>query len=110
MDKSGSNSKQSPSGNRVLKQIQMPQWTKKRIDLVGDACTCLSPLAGQGASMAMLEAFVLSNELKRSGNVEEGLRCYETILKPDIASRQIQAKHTAKRFGLSSVLEMAWYR
>ena len=46
-----------------LKQIEMENWTKNRVCLVGDACACLSPFAGQGASMAMLEAFVLSNIL-----------------------------------------------
>ncbi len=94
----------------VLKQIQMQKWAKGRICLTGDACACLSPLAGQGASMAMLEAFVLSNELKKSSNVKECLERYETILKPDIVSRQAQARHIAKRFVSSTTKEMAWYR
>ena len=94
----------------VIKQIQMQKWTKGRVCLIGDACACLSPLAGQGASMAMLEAFVLSNELKKSSNVQECLERYESILKPDIASRQAQARHIAKRFVSSSAQEMAWYR
>ena len=64
----------------VIKQIQMQKWAKGRVCLVGDACACLSPLAGQGASMAMLEAFVLSNELKKSSNVQECLERYESIL------------------------------
>lgn len=76
----------------IMKQIQMPKWTKKRVALIGDACACLSPLAGQGASMAMLEAFVLANQLKKSSNVQESLELYETILKPEIASRQAQAR------------------
>jgi 2-polyprenyl-6-methoxyphenol hydroxylase-like FAD-dependent oxidoreductase len=50
----------------ILKQIEMEKWTKNRVCLIGDACACLSPFAGQGASMAMLEAFVLSNELKNN--------------------------------------------
>ena len=69
----------------VMTQIQMQKWVKGRVCLVGDACACLSLLAGQGASMAMLEAFVLSNELKKSSNVQECLERYESILKPDIA-------------------------
>jgi 2-polyprenyl-6-methoxyphenol hydroxylase-like FAD-dependent oxidoreductase len=60
--------------------------------------------------MAMLEAFLLSNELKKSTNVQEGLQRYETILKPDIASRQVQTRRIAKRFVSSSAQEMAWFR
>jgi 2-polyprenyl-6-methoxyphenol hydroxylase-like FAD-dependent oxidoreductase len=94
----------------ILKQIEMENWTKKRVCLVGDACACLSPFAGQGASMAMLEAFVLSNMLKNSSTVEKGLERYESILKSDLASRQVQARRLANRFVSSSVQEMTWYR
>jgi len=94
----------------VMKQIQMQKWTKSRVCLVGDACACLSPLAGQGASRAMLEAFLLSNELKKNTTVEQSLERYESILKPDIEIRQIQARRLASRFVASSGREMAWYR
>jgi 2-polyprenyl-6-methoxyphenol hydroxylase-like FAD-dependent oxidoreductase len=94
----------------VLKQIEMENWTRNRVCLVGDACACLSPFAGQGASMAILEAFVLSNMLENSSTVEEGLLRYESILKSDIARRQAQARSLANRFVSSSVQEMAWYR
>ncbi len=94
----------------VLKQIQMQTWTKNHVCLVGDACACLSPLAGQGASMAMLEAFVLANELKKSASVKEGLLRYESILKSDIESRQIQAIHLTHRFVSTSTQETAWNR
>ena len=94
----------------IMKQIQMPKWTKKRVALIGDACACLSPLAGQGASMAMLEAFVLANQLKKNSNIQESLELYESILKPEIANRQAQARRIANRFVSSSVREIAWYR
>ena len=94
----------------VLKQIEMKKWTKNRICLIGDACACLSPLAGQGASMAMLETFVLSNMLKNSGTIEEGLERFDSVLKSDIASRQAQARRLASRFVSPSVQEMAWTR
>ena len=34
-------------------QIVMPQWYKGRVALIGDACGCLTLLAGQGSHMAM---------------------------------------------------------
>ena len=94
----------------LLKQIQMQKWTKNRVCLTGDACACLSPLAGQGASMAMLEACFLSKELNKSTSVEEGFQHYELNLKQDIVSRQVQARRLASRFVSSSVQEMAWFR
>jgi 2-polyprenyl-6-methoxyphenol hydroxylase-like FAD-dependent oxidoreductase len=94
----------------VLKQIEMQPWRKGHVALVGDACGCLSPLAGQGATMAVLEAFVLSNELKRNGNLEEALERYESILKLDVEKRQAQARSLAGKFVPSSIVEMAWNR
>jgi 2-polyprenyl-6-methoxyphenol hydroxylase-like FAD-dependent oxidoreductase len=94
----------------VLKQIEMEKWTKSRVCLAGDACACLSPLAGQGASMAMLEAFVLANELKKSASVEECLLRYECLLKPDIESRQVQARRLTHRFVSTSDQETVWNR
>jgi 2-polyprenyl-6-methoxyphenol hydroxylase-like FAD-dependent oxidoreductase len=94
----------------VLKQIQMQKWTIGRVGLVGDSCGCLSPLAGQGASMAMLEAFVLSNELGKNSDVDDGLKRYESLLKSDVERRQARTRSIAGRFVSTSVLEMAWNR
>ena len=42
-------------------QIQMEQWYNGRVALVGDACQCLTLLAGQGASMGMAGAYLLDS-------------------------------------------------
>ena len=39
-----------------LTQIVMPEWHKGRVALLGDACGCLTLLAGQGSHMAMAGA------------------------------------------------------
>ena len=38
----------------------MPQWHKGRVALIGDACGCLTLLAGQGSHMAMAGGYVLA--------------------------------------------------
>lgn len=48
-------------------QIRMPSWSRGRIGLIGDAAACPSLLAGQGAALAMVEAYVLAVELRRAG-------------------------------------------
>jgi 2-polyprenyl-6-methoxyphenol hydroxylase-like FAD-dependent oxidoreductase len=37
-------------------QIETPRWSTRRVVLIGDACYCVSLLAGQGASLAMAGA------------------------------------------------------
>jgi hypothetical protein len=39
-------------------QVMAPRWFAGRVVLLGDACGCVSLLAGQGASLAMAAAYV----------------------------------------------------
>ncbi len=55
--------------NHVLKDeftyVSMPDWYKGRVVLMGDAKHAHSPLLGMGASMALEDAYVLAEELKK---------------------------------------------
>lgn len=48
-------------------QIRMDKWADGRVALLGDAAACASLLAGEGTSLAMLEAYILAGELHKSG-------------------------------------------
>ena len=50
-----------------VSQIRLDRWTKGRTALVGDAAACVSLLAGEGAGLAMAEAYVLAGELRNCG-------------------------------------------
>ena len=80
-------------------QIQMEQWYNGRVALVGDACQCLTLLAGQGASMGMAGAYLLANELnKAAGNYRTAFPTYQQTLKPEIERRQKDARGLAGSF------------
>jgi 2-polyprenyl-6-methoxyphenol hydroxylase-like FAD-dependent oxidoreductase len=73
-------------------------WSIGRVVLVGDACQCVSPLAGQGASMALTAAYTLAEELDAHGNVRQALARYEERLKPAIERQQAAGRRIAKWF------------
>jgi 2-polyprenyl-6-methoxyphenol hydroxylase-like FAD-dependent oxidoreductase len=50
-----------------INQIRMPQWSKGRVALVGDAGFCVSPVAGMGGSMAIIGAGRLAEALEAHG-------------------------------------------
>ncbi len=80
-----------------VSQIHLQRWTEGRLALVGDAAFCPSLLAGEGAGLAMMAAYVLAGELYRaSGNHREGFAAYESILSPFIAGKQKSAAGFAK--------------
>jgi 2-polyprenyl-6-methoxyphenol hydroxylase-like FAD-dependent oxidoreductase len=82
----------------AVEQVQMPAWSIGRVVLVGDACQCVSPLAGQGASMALTAAFVLAEELAAQGDVRQAMARYEKRLKPAIERQQEAGRRMAKWF------------
>jgi 2-polyprenyl-6-methoxyphenol hydroxylase-like FAD-dependent oxidoreductase len=80
-------------------QIVMPSWSRGRIALLGDACACLTLLAGQGSHMAMAEAYVIAQELERyNGDHIVAFAAYEKMLKPSTIKKQRDAVRIAKVF------------
>ena len=74
-----------------VSQVRLTRWSFGRIALVGDACQAVSLVAGQGASLAMNAAHVLSEELLNAhSSIEEALARYETRLRPLIERKQRQ--------------------
>lgn len=70
-------------------QIEASRWSEGRTVLVGDAAWCVSPLAGQGASLAMYGAYALAQELARHpDDVGHALRRYEARVRPVVAKGQ----------------------
>jgi 2-polyprenyl-6-methoxyphenol hydroxylase-like FAD-dependent oxidoreductase len=82
-----------------VSQIRMPQWSKGRVMLLGDAASCVSLLAGEGTGLAMTEAYVLAGELHRAhGDHQAAFRQHEQHLRPYISGKQESAERFAASF------------
>ncbi len=80
-------------------QIEMPSWSLGRVVLVGDACQCVSPLAGQGASMAVAGAYVMVEELGAAPkDSAAALARYERRLRPTVEKVQKAGRRFARWF------------
>jgi 2-polyprenyl-6-methoxyphenol hydroxylase-like FAD-dependent oxidoreductase len=72
-----------------LAQIRAPRWSKGRVVLAGDAAHCASPFSGQGTSLALVGALVLSHELARHPDrLADALAAYETRMRPFVEMNQ----------------------
>src|SRR5579864_5044423 len=61
----------------------LPQWTRGRVTLLGDAAHPTMPTLAQGANMAIEDGFVLARLLSRHGeDVETALQAYPAERKP----------------------------
>ncbi|MGH8327733.1 MAG: hypothetical protein ACRET2_13335 [Steroidobacteraceae bacterium] len=93
-----------------VSQVVMPNWTRGRLALLGDACACPSLLAGEGSSMAMAEAYTLAGELLVSGgDHERAFRDYGQRLRPHVERKQKGARGFAASFVPKSAFGL-WLR
>jgi 2-polyprenyl-6-methoxyphenol hydroxylase-like FAD-dependent oxidoreductase len=81
-----------------VSQIRMPAWSRGRVALVGDAAWAPSFLAGEGSGLAMIGAYVLAGELRRSSGDPSAFTAYERRLRPLMASKQRMAARFASAF------------
>lgn len=81
-----------------VSQIEMPNWSRGRVALLGDACQAVSLLAGQGASLAVAAARLLGSELGRTPTVPQALARYQSRLASVVAEKQAAGRRTAQWF------------
>ncbi len=88
-----------------VSQIAMPNWSRGRVALVGDAAFCISLTGGQGSALAMTSAYVLAGELaKAGGDHARAFQSYELKLRPFMVSKQ----RAAARFAAAFVPRTGW--
>jgi salicylate hydroxylase len=74
----------------------LPGWGRWRITLLGDAAHPMLPFLGQGAAMAVEDAYVLARELARSpADTAAALQAYEAERIPRTTKVQLAARNQA---------------
>lgn len=93
-----------------VRQIHMPTWSKGRVALIGDAAAAVSLLAGEGAGLGMLEAYILAGELAASGGAHRpAFANYEALLRTFIERKQRGAHKFARVFAPRTAFGI-WFR
>ncbi|MFI5960208.1 FAD-dependent monooxygenase [Cryptosporangium sp. NPDC051539] len=79
-------------------QVVMDHWTRNRVALVGDAGYAVSLTTGQGASMALVGAYVLAGELAGSAaDPAAGITRYEDEIRDYVLDNQAAARRLNDR-------------
>jgi 2-polyprenyl-6-methoxyphenol hydroxylase-like FAD-dependent oxidoreductase len=63
--------------NDIVDREPLPNWTDRRVTLLGDAAHPMTPNLGQGACQAIEDAVVLADCVAASDDVHEALRTYQ---------------------------------
>ncbi|KAA1180275.1 FAD-dependent monooxygenase [Rhizobium tropici] len=86
----------------IFDMPQLPIWSKGRMALLGDAAHAIGPHAGQGASMAIEDALVLSACLADTLDYGAAFARYEDLRRPRIARVVKLTRQNASRKRKSS--------
>ena len=81
-----------------LTMVDLPQWSKGRVLLVGDAAHCLTLVSGQGAGMALASVEMLAQALMENGDTATALARHEARLRPIIGRLQARSRKMATIF------------
>lgn len=94
-----------------LHDCRTRQWSKGRVVLLGDAAAGFLPTAGVGASMAMLSAAALADELSRTdaAHLDYALRLYVRRNKQRVEAAQDNSRKLARMMLIESA-PLAWGR
>ncbi|NEV10614.1 monooxygenase [Rhizobium sp. SEMIA 4088] len=90
----------------IFDMPQLPVWSTGRIVLLGDAAHAIGPHAGQGASMAIEDAVVLSSCLVATLDYGAAFARYEALRRPRIARVVKLTRQNASRKRKNSRLSL----
>lgn len=94
-----------------LRDVRCDEWVVGRAVLLGDAADAFLPTAGVGASMAMLSAAALADELSRTdaAYLPAALHLYQRRQQPKVVAAQQNSRTLAHLMMIKSPV-MAWGR
>lgn len=81
-----------------LTMVDLPQWSKGRVMVLGDAAHCLTLVSGQGAGMALASAEMLGEALQTAPDLPAALALHEQRLRPIIVRLQARSRKMAAVF------------
>lgn len=73
----------------------LPRWHQGRIGLIGDAAHAIGPHVGQGASLALEDAFELARCMRDHADLAMAFNVFEHLRRPRVDSVVRQSRRTA---------------
>ncbi|WP_221089751.1 FAD-dependent monooxygenase [Deinococcus aquaedulcis] len=75
-----------------IHEIRLRRWSQGSVTLLGDAAHAMTPNLGQGAAMALEDAWVLSQQMLTANDVPAALARYEALRRPRVEAVQRQSR------------------
>ncbi len=86
------------------RDVIMPRYHQQCAVVIGDAAHAMSPQLGQGANLALVDAFYLSKHIANNTNIAESLKNYSKQHRPQIRYYQLSSRMVTPLFQSHSKL------
>jgi FAD-dependent urate hydroxylase len=80
----------------AVESLELPEWRKGRVLLIGDAAHASSPMMGQGGCMAVEDAWILAELLETSPTIDAALDAFSPRRRPRVDWVQAQSDELAR--------------
>jgi FAD-dependent urate hydroxylase len=90
--------------------MALDKWHDGRVVLIGDAAHASSPMMGQGGCMAMEDAYVLAESLRRNATLGEALEAFVARRRPRVNWVHRESDAVARSFRLPPAVRNAALR
>ncbi len=91
------------------RDVRMSRWHDGNVVFIGDAAHATSPQLGQGANLALVDAFVLADSIGKAPSIAEGLAHYGRTRRPHLGYYQRMTRWLTPLFQSDSRV-MGWLR
>jgi 2-polyprenyl-6-methoxyphenol hydroxylase-like FAD-dependent oxidoreductase len=88
--------------NEISEQTALSSWGRGCVTLLGDAAHLMTPNLGQGAAMAMEDAWVLAGCLETAACVSDAIARYERLRKPRASNIVWQSRQVGRLIQLQN--------
>jgi len=93
-----------------IEYVELDEWHRGRVVLIGDAAHAGPPNMGEGGCMAMEDAFVLADVLRTATSVEPALEAYVLRRRPRADWVQRQSRAAAQAWAVPAAVRNAVLR
>ncbi|WP_422003301.1 FAD-dependent oxidoreductase [Reyranella sp.] len=100
---------QSELARATYRHVSLPRWNAGPVIFLGDAAHGTSPQLGQGANLALMDAWALARSIEESGNLLTALIAYERRRASTIRYYQ-RVSHLLTPFFQSRKAPLGWLR
>lgn len=82
-----------------LEEVRLQHWAKGRVALLGDAAHAASPNLGQGAAMAIEDAWVLAEAMRQARELQRPLESAVAVYLQQRRGRVLRMQDASRRMG-----------